>query len=71
VIELDRLRRMARSFDLISDELEARYSATSFVRWLEISLQQEGKRNERAGKPGQRLRVADPAVASDEMRTSV
>ncbi len=33
-LDLDELLRLARSFDAISDEQDARYSARSFVRWL-------------------------------------
>ena len=31
---LDALERYARTFDAISDEQDARYSARSFVRWV-------------------------------------
>ena len=33
---LDALERYARTFDQISDEEDARYSARSFVRWVRL-----------------------------------
>ena len=33
---LDALERYARTFDQISDDLDARYSASSFVRWVRL-----------------------------------
>ena len=33
---LDALERYARTFDEISDEQDARYSARSFVRWVRL-----------------------------------
>lgn len=51
------LQRYARTFDEIFDEADARYSATSFVKWVQLETRaaRNGERSD--GLPAQSAKV--------------
>ena len=59
---LDVLERYAKTFDAISDEQGARYSASSFVKWVQLETR-AARNGERSGAlAAQSAKVVDREV---------